>query len=62
MARITVKQAAAELGLPEQAIRSWISLGTCKFGEVIHEKKSKHGRKTYFVDDDRLRLYKEGKL
>lgn len=62
MTRITVAQAARELDLPPQAIRSWINKGTCPFGTVIYDKKSKNGRRTYYINGDHLQMYKEGKL
>lgn len=60
--RLTVKEAAALLGLPEQSVRSWIQKGTCPFGEVICDCKSKHGRRTYYVNKQRLEAYLSGKL
>lgn len=57
MSRISINEAANTLGLPAQSLRCWISLGTCPFGEVVQEAKSKHGHKTYFVCKERLEAY-----
>ena len=62
MARITIKEAARRLDLPEQSVRSWIQKGTCPFGEIIADKKQAHGRNTYYVNSARLELYLQGKL
>ena len=62
MARITIKEAARRLDLPEQSVRSWIQKGTCPFGEIVADKKQTHGRNTYYVNSARLELYLQGKL
>lgn len=62
MARITIKEAAKRLELPEQSVRSWAQTGKCPFAVVVADKKSKHGRRTYYANDERLTLYLEGKL
>lgn len=62
MTRLTVKQAAQKLDLPPQAIRSWVTQGTCPFGSVIYDKKSKNGRRTYYINGELLKLYMEGKV
>lgn len=62
MARLTIKQASEKLDLPPQAIRCWIQSGKCVFGEVVHEAKSKNGRKTYYISSERLDAYLQGKI
>ena len=60
--RISIKDAAAKLGLPEQSLRCWIAQGSCPFGTIVCEKHSKYGRRTYYVNSQRLELYLQGKL
>lgn len=55
--RLTIKEAAKRLDLPPQALREWIKRGTCGFGEVVHDMKSKHGRRTYYISSERLDAY-----
>lgn len=55
--RLTIKEAARRLDIPPQALRVWIARGNCPFGEVLHEQKSRHGRKTYYVNEARLDAY-----
>ena len=63
MARLTIKEAAEKLDLPEQSIRSWAqSEKGCPFVEIVAEPKSRHGRRTYYVNSARLELYLQGKL
>lgn len=62
MRRMTIKEAAKKLDLPEQSIRSWAQTGRCPFVEIVAEPKSKHGRRTYYVNSARLELYLQGKL
>lgn len=58
--RISIKDAAARLGVTDQALRCWIQKG-CPFGEVIIEKRSKYGRRTYYINSERLELYLQGR-
>ena len=55
--RVTIKDAAERLGLPEQTLRIWIRNG-CPFGEVICDKKCK--RRTYYINGERLNNYLQG--
>lgn len=57
--RLTIKETSQRLDLPEQALREWIKKG-CPFGEVVHEMKSRHGRRTYYVNSERLERYLKG--
>jgi len=57
--RLTIKEAAQRLDLPEQAVRVWVQRG-CPFGEVVHDKKSRHGRRTYYINSERLERYLKG--
>ena len=57
--RITIQEAAQRLDLPPQALREWIKRG-CPFGEVVHDIKSKHGRRTYYINSERLEKYLKG--
>lgn len=60
--RIKIAEAAAKLQIPEQSLRCWIQSGKCKFGEVMIDKRSKYGRRTYYINGERLELYLQGKL
>ena len=60
--RVKIKDAATRLGIPEQSLRCWIANGTCPFGEVLIDKKDRYGRRTYYINRDRLELYLAGKL
>ena len=57
--RISIKDAAAKLGLPEQSLRCWLQKGA-PFGEVIIDKRSKYGRRTYYICGERLDAYLRG--
>lgn len=57
--RLTIKEAAQRLDLPEQAVRVWVQRG-CSFGEVIFDKKSRNGRRTYYINSERLEKYLKG--
>ena len=59
--RVKIKEAAERLDIPPQALRVWVQRG-CPFGEVLHEQKSRHGRKTYYINSERLEKYLEGRL
>jgi hypothetical protein len=58
--RIKVKEAASRLGLPEQTLRVWLASGKCPFGMVILAGKGKGGRKTYYINGERLNNYLNG--
>lgn len=60
---MTTKQAATRLGISPQALRVWIEQknGSHPFGEVIREKSGKYGRNTYFINEQRLESYLQGK-
>ena len=60
--RVKVADAAKQLGIPEQSLRCWVQSGTCKFGEVMIDKRNKYGRRTYYINGERLKLYLQGKL
>lgn len=57
--RLTIKEAAQKLDMPEQGLREWCKRG-CPFGEVLHEQKSRHGRRTYYINSERLERYLKG--
>lgn len=59
MSRVSIKEAAKKLDIPEQGLREWIKKG-CSFGTVIHDMKSKHGRRTYYINSERLERYLKG--
>ena len=59
--RITIQEASEQLDLPPQALREWIKRG-CPFGVVVHDMKSRNGRRTYYVNSERLELYLRGKV
>lgn len=58
--RLTIKEAAERLDIPPQALRVWLQKENCPFGEVLHEQKSRHGRRTYYVNSERLERYLKG--
>ena len=58
--RLTIKEAAERLDLPPQAVREWLKKDNCPFGTVVHDMKSKHGRRTYYVNSERLERYLKG--
>ena len=60
MARVKVKDAAERLGIPEQSLRLWVAQGTCTFGNVLIEMKSRRGRRTYYINGERLDRYLKG--
>ena len=60
--RVTVKEAAEKLGLPEQSLRMWMQAKTCPFGDVVIDRKSRYGRRTYYINEERLTLYLQGRL
>ena len=57
--RVKTKDAAERLGIPEQTLRLWLQKGA-PFGEVVIERKAKGGRRTYYINADRLENYLKG--
>lgn len=57
--RLTIRETSKRLDLPEQALREWLKRG-CPFGEVVHDKKSRNGRRTYYINSERLEKYLKG--
>ena len=57
--RVTTKEAATQLGIPEQSLRLWVQKG-CPFGEVMIDKKGRYGRRTYYICKERLDRYLKG--
>lgn len=55
--RITIQEAAQRLDLPPQAVREWLKKDNCPFGTVVHEKKQRNGRRTYYISSERLDAY-----
>ena len=62
MARISTKEAANMLEMPQYALTMWIKSGSCPFGIVLHDKKSEHGHVTTYINKERLQAYIDGKL
>ena len=60
--RITIQEASEQLDLPPQAVRVWLQKENCPFGTVVHEKKQRNGRRTYYINSERLELYLRGKV
>lgn len=58
--RVKIEDAAKKLDLPPQAVREWLKKDNCPFGTVVHDMKSKHGRRTYYVNSERLERYLKG--
>lgn len=59
--RISIKEAATKLQIPEQSLRCWLQKGA-PFGEVMIDRQKKGGRRTYYINSQRLELYLQGKL
>lgn len=55
--RVKIEDAAKKLDLPPQAVREWLKKDNCPFGTVVHDMKSKHGRRTYYISSERLDAY-----
>ena len=58
---MTIQEAAKQLRLSEQLLRVWIQNG-CPFGEVIRKKNNRYGKNTYYVNEERLHMFIEGRL
>ena len=63
MNRISTAEAATRLGISPQALRVWIEQkgDSHPFGAVIREKSNRYGRNTYFINEQRLESYLQGK-
>ena len=59
--RVTTKEAATLLGIPEQSLRLWLQKGA-PFGEVMIDKRNKYGRRTYYICKERLERYIKGEI
>lgn len=59
--RITVKEASDILEIPVQTLRLWIQNGNCPFGYIIRQKNGRTGRNTYYINEQALRNFIEGK-
>lgn len=55
--RVTIEEAAKQLGLPKQTLRLWIQSGRCPFAETVIQGKCKN---TYYVSGERLEAYLKG--
>ena len=60
--RTTIKAAAEKLEVPEQSLRIWIISGKCPFGEVLIDRKSRNGKRTYYICTERLEKYLQGEM
>ena len=49
------------LNLSPQLIRCWIANGTCPFGCIIRQKDKRNGRNTYYINEQALKNFIEGK-
>lgn len=58
---MTIQQVAKQLRLSEQLVRCWIVNGTCPFGYVIRSKSKRNGRNTYYINEQALKNFIEGK-
>ena len=58
---MTVPEAAKLLGMTPFNIHGWILNGDCPFGYCIKKKTRKGGKNTYFVVDQQLYRFLEGK-
>lgn len=59
--RLTIEEASKKLDIPPQALRVWLQKPDCSFGMVLHDKKQRNGRRTYYINSERLEAYLEGK-
>lgn len=60
---MTIPQALSKypIQLSEQLIRVWIQSGSCPFGYVIRPKNKRNGRNTYYINEQALKNFIEGK-
>ena len=58
---MTIQQAATQLGISTQALRVWIAQGNHPFGCVIRQKDKRNGRNTYYINEQALKNFIEGK-
>ena len=58
---MTIQQVAKQLRLSEQLVRVWIQSGNCPFGYVIRQKDKRNGRNTYYINEQALKNFIEGK-
>lgn len=58
--RLTIEEASKKLDIPPQGLRIWLQNGA-PFGMVLHDKKQRNGRRTYYINSERLEAYLEGK-
>ncbi len=58
-ARITIKEAAGRLQLPEQTLRLWIQNGTCPFGDIVIQRGGGRKKNTYYINTAKLNKYLE---
>ena len=61
MARLSIKDIAQDMGYPINGVRQLAYLGKLPFIDFI-TPKSKNGRHTLYVNAERYKLWKEGKL
>lgn len=59
---MTIPEALAKypVQLSAQLIRCWISHGTCPFGYIVREKSNRHGKNTYYINEQELRKFLGG--
>lgn len=55
---MTVPEASKLLNMSPQLIRVWIQSGKCPFGVILANKT----RKTYYINQERMKLWCEGRL
>ena len=58
---MTIQQVAKQLRLSEQLVRVWIQSGNCPFGCIIRQKDKRNGRNTYYINEQALKNFIEGK-
>lgn len=58
MARMTTEETAKDMGVPVQALRVMAQAGKLPFVVAVKQ----HSIYTYYIDKDRYRLWKQGKL
>lgn len=60
---MTIPQALSKypIQLSEQLIRVWIQSGNCPFGYIVRAKDKRNGRNTYYIAEEKLRCFIEGR-
>ena len=55
-------EAAKILKMSLQDLYGWILSGSCPFGVVTKKAEKRGGRNSYYINDERLQLWLQGKI